>query len=294
MRRDAAGEALRRAHRSRRRGPAHGRRRRIRVCRGAVAGIGGVLLQIRAGRPHATREARAFDWRTRRIDALRARSSPRRLERRARPMGLARRGQRVQKRRVLPPSGGDRRRTRRGSRVRLHRGRLHRGRRRRRRRADARAGEPRSAPAVGGETGGVRVQAGEHLRHHRAGHRRGRAEPGGLRRDERGGAGRRGGSEASPTGDATGIRRDPRRRRRRGDVVRSSPPAPVAVRRRHAIAGSRVEGGGEFGRERQPRQGSRREALLLPLRVAARRSRRSIGETRRPRTRAAFVAAIER
>ena len=104
---------------------------------------------------------------------------------------------------------------------------------------------------------------------------------------------RRRGSRASPTGD-TRDPPQPRRRRRRGDVVPSSPPAPVAVRRRHAIAGSRVEGGGEFGRERQLRQGSRREALLLPLRVAARRSRRSIGKTRRPRTRVAFVAAIER
>ena len=91
-------------------GPGAGRRRRFGVRDRPVAWHGGVVLQIRAGRPDPTRAARVGGDRWQPQQAHLKRSVG------ASAMGHPRRRERVQQRRVLPPS-----RAQRGLRLRLHR-----------------------------------------------------------------------------------------------------------------------------------------------------------------------------
>ena len=91
-------------------GPGAGRRRRFGVRDRPVAWHGGVVLQIRAGRPDPTRAARVGGDRWQPQQAHLKRSVG------ASAMGHPRRRERVQQRRVLPPS-----RAQRGRGLRLHR-----------------------------------------------------------------------------------------------------------------------------------------------------------------------------
>ena len=91
-------------------GPGAGRRRRFGVRDRPVAWHGGVVLQIRAGRPDPTRAARVGGDRWQPQQAHLKRSVG------ASAMGHPRRRERVQQRRVLPPP-----RAQRGLRLRLHR-----------------------------------------------------------------------------------------------------------------------------------------------------------------------------